>query len=413
MTRFAGFSRLSATLLALVLGIAAPLASEAAGSVAVRAKTIHVVAGPSIEDGVIVIEEGKITAIGPRAAVTIPPGMRVLEAQVATPGLVDVRSTVGVSGMLNQSHDQDQFERSAPVQPSLRAIDAYDARDPLVAYVRSLGVTTVQTGHAPGEVVSGQLMVVKTAGGTVEDAVVVHESGVAVTLGRTALKSGGKSPGTRAKSVALLRAALAGAQDYQRKAGAKEGEPRARDLEREVLARVLDGEVPLVVTANRVEDIASALRLREEFGFRLVLDMAAEAPALLDEIRAAKVPILLHPTMYRSFGDTESLSFRTAATLADAGVPFAIQSGYESYVPKSRVVLFEAAVAAARGLGFERALRAVTLDAARILGIDARVGSLEVGKDGDVALFDGDPFETTTHVTGVVIDGAVVSETPR
>ena len=118
----------------------------------------------------------------------------------------------------------------------------------------------------------------------------------------------------------------------------------------------------------------------------------------------------VHPTMFRAGDETENLSMETPATLKKAGIPVALQSGYESYVPKTRVVLFEAAEAAANGLPFEDALSLVTIDAARILGIEARVGSLETGKDGDVALFDGDPFELTTHVTGVVINGRVVSE---
>ncbi len=125
------------------------------------------------------------------------------------------------------------------------------------------------------------------------------------------------------------------------------------------------------------------------------------------------MPVILHPTMSRAGGDAENLSMETASTLQKAGIPVALQSGYETYVPKTRVVLFEAALAAANGLTFDQALATVTIDAAKILGVDKRVGSLEAGKDGDLALFDGDPFEYATHVTGVVIDGVVVSETPQ
>ena len=107
------------------------------------------------------------------------------------------------------------------------------------------------------------------------------------------------------------------------------------------------------------------------------------------------MPVIIHPTMTRAFGEHENLSFETAAKLVAAGMPVALQSGYEAYVPKTRVVLFEAAVAAANGLSFEQALKTITIDAAKILGIADRVGSLEVGKDGDVALYDGDPFEYT------------------
>jgi imidazolonepropionase-like amidohydrolase len=167
------------------------------------------------------------------------------------------------------------------------------------------------------------------------------------------------------------------------------------------------------VTAHRATDIATALRIAREFDIRIVLDGAAESYLLTSQIKAAGVPVILHPTMWRTVGETENLSMETAARLRDAGIPFALQSGYEDYVPKTRVVLFEAALAAARGLTPEQALNAVTMAPARILGIDKRVGSIEPGKDGDVVLFDGDPFEYTSHVTTVLIDGQVVSDTPQ
>jgi imidazolonepropionase-like amidohydrolase len=157
----------------------------------------------------------------------------------------------------------------------------------------------------------------------------------------------------------------------------------------------------------------TALRLAREFDLDMVLSGASEAYLVLDALREAEVPVILHPTMARASGERENLSFETAARLAEAGIPFAIQSGYEGYVPKTRVVLFEAAIAAAHGLGRDRALRAVTLDAARILGLDGRLGSLTPGKDADLVLFDGDPFEYTSHVCAVVIDGRVVEETCR
>ena len=164
---------------------------------------------------------------------------------------------------------------------------------------------------------------------------------------------------------------------------------------------------------GRAQDIASALRLAREFGFKLVLDGAAESYLLIDAIKEAAVPVIVHPSMYRTWGDRKNLSFETAATLRHAGIRVALQSGYESYVPKTRVVLFEAAIAAANGLTFEEALATITIDAARILGVEDRVGSLEPGKDGDVALYDADPFEYTSHCVGVVIDGKVVSDSSR
>ena len=402
-------------LLTYALGALALLSPLAPAQVAVRGGVVHTMAGPPIKDGVVLIRDGKIAEVGPADSVQIPAGFEVLRAAVVTPGLVDARSVVGVAGYYNQQKgDQEQHEDSSPVQPELRALDAYNPREALVHWVRGFGVTTVQTGHAPRELVPGQLFIVKTRSTTADDAAMRPFSAVAATLSNAAKRSDKSSPGTRAKMMSMLRSKLIEAQEYAAKReAAKDGSPPPRDLALEAMCGVLSGEVPMIVTAHRAQDIASALRLAREFDFKLILDGASEAYLLLDELKSADTPIILHPSMKRASGDAENLSFETAARLEEAGIPFAIKSGYEAYVPKTRVILFEAAIAASHGLGFDPALRSVTLDAARILGVDGRVGSLEVGKDGDVALYDGDPFEYTTHCVGTVIEGAVVARGER
>ncbi len=399
-------------------------APTARAQVVVRGEVVYTAAGPAIHDGVIVIEKGKITAVGPASEVTIPVGFKVLRAKIVTPGLVDAHSTIGVSGIFNYAHDQDQLEHSAPIQPQLRAIDAYNCREELVAYARGFGVTTVHTGHAPGELISGQTIVVKTFGNTVDEALVLDPATIAATLDQSARKSEkGKSPGTRGKMMSLLRQKLIKAREYLRKRAAgeevgndgdeKEKKPTARDLELEALGGLLAREIPLMVTVNRAQDIANALRLKREFDLRLILDGAAESYLLIPEIKKHGVPVFVHPSMARAFGGMKNMSFETAAKLVHAGIHVALQSGYESYVPKTRVLVFEAGVAAANGLTFDEALATITITPARILGIDDRVGSLEIGKDGDVALFDGDPFEYTTHCIGVIGEGIVVSDEPQ
>jgi imidazolonepropionase-like amidohydrolase len=400
--------RMHAALLAGAVPIllcTAPLAGTA--QLAVRGGTIHTVSGDPITDGVVLVDaDGRIAQVGPAASVTIPVGVTVLEATVVTPGLVDARSVVGLSGILGSElpSDQDHLELSSALQPELRALDAYNTRDPLVEWVRELGTTTLHTGHGPGALISGQTMVVKTRGRTVEGSLVDSIATFAGTLGPEVSRGGSGWPGTRSRGMAMLRSLLLRGQ-----AALERQEEAGSDLALQGALQILRGEVPLMITAQQVPEIMAALRLQREFGFDLILDGAAEAYLVLDEIRDAGVPVILHPTMARHQGSLVNATYVTAQRLAEAGIPFAIPSGSEPYFPKTRVVLMEGAMAAGFGLPHARALQAITLDPARILGLDHRVGSLEVGKDGDLVLFDGDPFEYTTRVCGVVIEGEVVS----
>jgi imidazolonepropionase-like amidohydrolase len=406
---------------ALLTLLAFTAASALAAQVAVRGDTVYTMAGPPIHDGVVVMRDGKIESVGPAAQVKIPAGCRVVQAKVVTPGLIDAHTAVGLTGYLNQPQDQEQLEKSAPIQPELRAIDSYDPDEPLIAYVRSFGVTTMHTGHAPGALISGQTMIVKTRGKTADQAAIVPAAMVAATLGEESLGEQNKSPGTRAKQISMLRDEFIKAKEYlakqekpaaDNKDAGNKGKP-ARDLRLEAVGRILKGEMPLLVTAERDRDIVSAIRLGKEFNLRIVLDGAADAPFILDRIKESGYPVILHPTMKRAFGPAENLSFETASKLQTAGIPYALQTSFEGYVPKTRVLVWEAAWAAANGLTFEQALASITINAARLLGIEKRVGSLEAAKDGDLALYDGDPFEYTSHCTGVFIDGQQVSDAVR
>jgi imidazolonepropionase-like amidohydrolase len=381
------------------------------GAFAVRGAKVFPVAGAPIDDGVVLVRDGKIAQVGRAADVVLPDGLPVRRAAVVTPGLIDAHATVGLTGILNVPHDQDQLDRTAAVQPELRALDAYHARDPLVAWLRGLGITTVHTGHAPGALVSGQTMVVKLHGRSADQDVVVPLAMVAVTLGDGGRGPGGKSPGTRAKAVAMLREQLLQARHYAAKR--QRDADAAVDLGLDVLARVLQREIPLLITAHRAHDLQAALRIADEFEVQVVLDGAAEAYTMLPEIQRAGVWVLPHPAMARTVGELANGTMELPKLLLEARVPFALQSGFEGYVPKTRVVTFEAGVAVGRGLPADAALRALTLDAARLLGVGQRLGSLEPGKDADLALWDGDPFEYTTHCLGAVIDGVEYADGPR
>ena len=371
--------------------------------IAVKGEKVYTMNGDVIEKGVVLIEGNQIKNVGSQSGINIPENFKVIEGKFVTPGLIDSRSVVGLAGVYNQKHDQDQLEKSDPIQPELRAIDAYNPREELVEWIREFGITTINTGHAPGALISGQTMIVKTYG-TLQNTILDTISMVSFSLGKE-VSSEFKVPGSRPKGIAMLRSKLYEAKAYLEKQNSDD-KKSAINLENEILAKVLKKEVPALITADKAVDILGALRLAKEFNLELILDGAEESYMVLDEIKEAEVPIILHASMSR----LESGSFETASKLQKAGIPFAIQSGYESYVPKTRVVLFEAAILAANGLSFEEALASITIDAAKILKIDDKVGSIEVGKNADIAIYNGDPFEYTTHCCGVIIDGKIMKQ---
>lgn len=391
-----------------ILVICAASFAMAKAQVAIKGETVYTVSGNPIQNGVVLIKNGKIENVG--ANLSIPSGYKIYEAKVVTPGLVDARSMVGLSGALNIPVDQDQLERSGPIQPDLRAIDAYNPEETLVKVVRDNGVTTLHTGHGIGALVSGQTMVVKTKMGTPEEVAVQPLAMLAMTIGPS-VSGNFSSPGTKAKQVAMIRTELLKAQGYLKKLNDKDSTKRpAEDLKMDVLAKLLRGEIKALITANSSVDIMSAIRLAKEFNLKLVLDGAAEAYRLIPQIKEAKAEIILHATMARNGGDMVNMTRESAALLTAAGIPVSIETGYEGYVPKTRILLFEAAQAIPYGLSFNDALKAITIHPAKLLGLEKKVGTLEKGKDADVVLYNGDPFEYLTKVCMVFIDGELVGD---
>jgi imidazolonepropionase-like amidohydrolase len=388
------------------------LAASASAGLAVSAETIYTMSGQPIEQGIILIEDGKISAVGPATSINIPNDYDRLAAVIVTPGLIDARSVVGLSGAFNVSADQDQDERTGPNQAILRAIDAYNPTELLVQWVNRFGVTTLQTGPGRANVIAGQTAIVKTRGGTLAEVLVKAPSAMIFNLGEIPKQTYGEErqePGTRMATAAIIRGALADAANYrQQLAAGKKGKPVDRDLTKESLLPVLAGEIPAIIMAHRADDISTAIRIAKEFDLRLIIDSATEAYLIPDTLLEAKVPILVHPTLQRNDRhETLNTSLENAALLHAANIPIAIQSGTESYVPKTRVLLLEAAIAHAAGLPFEATLEAITIGPAQMLGIDNRVGSIATGKDADLVLFDANPFEYMSHVTTVLVDGEV------
>ena len=399
------FINLMRSFLFAVLFGATTWAQNSNNSYIIDAESIHIGTGKLLSNGRILVNKAIIQAVGTQYEIDAPGGAVRLEAQVVTPGFIVAHTVVGLAGYLNDpGSDQDQLDRSNAIQPELRALDAYNPEEPLVAHLRNHGITTIQTGHAPGAIVSGQSLIIKTNAQRAEQAL-VHKSMLTFSLGGV-ISGAFSKPGTRAKAMAMIRQELHKAEEYAHKRAA--GTLLSTDLGMEALADLLDGQTQALVSVHKAQDILTALRLQKEFNFPMVLDGVAEIYLVLDQVKESGVPVVIHPTMLRATGEAVNVSMETAALLAREGIPFAFQSGHENYVPKTRVILFEAGVAVNNGLSSRLAVQHLSLYAAQLLGIDQRVGSLEVGKDADLVLFNGDPFEYTTTVDLVMIDGQLM-----
>jgi imidazolonepropionase-like amidohydrolase len=380
---------------------------------AIRAGRIETVSQGRIDNGVLLIEDGKIKAVGSEADVKVPDDWPVLTARTVTPGMIDAHTVVGLSGAVNIDADQDQDEMSDPNQADLRVLDSFNPREPLLELLCREGVTVVHAVPGRANVIAGQTGIFRTSGRTAESMALRVPAGLLVNLGEVPKSSySNRQPTTRMGTAALLRTAFAQARNHARNvADAKSEDKRPpHNPKLEALGLALQGKVPVLFAANRADDLCTALRLAKEFKLQARLELATEGYLIADRLSEAKVPVVVHPTMQRPGATMETYHSHlgNAAVLADHKIPLAIGTGFEAYVPKTRVLRHEAAMAMVNGLGRERALRAITLDAARILGLDAQRGSIDKGKVADLVLFDGDPFEHATHVTHTLIDGRVV-----
>jgi imidazolonepropionase-like amidohydrolase len=392
-----------------------PVAVEGDVQTVIYAGRVYPVGRAPINDGAILIADGKVRFVGPRADLQMPARARVITAAAATPGLIDTHAVVPLTGALNLPADQDQDEHSDPNQADLRVLDGFNPNEPLLEFLRNQGVTVVHATPGRVNVIAGQTGVFRTFGRTAEGMKIRFPAGMLVNLGEIPKQSyPGKAPITRMATASLVRNALAQAKNNsQKRAAAKDPDKKPPvNLKLEALELLLDRKIPCVFSAHRADDLDTALRLASEFHIDPILDLATEGYLIADAIAQSKAPVIVHPTMQRSASSMETLNsfLGNAAFLADKHIPLAIGTAFEGYVPKTRVLRQEAAVAAVNGLGIDRALHSVTLGAAQLLGIADRYGSLENGKVADVVLYDGDPFENTTHVTHTIMDGRVVFE---
>jgi len=397
------------------------------GTLIFRGAKIYPVAGPPIERGVIVVEGGKIKAIGPEGQVAIPSGAVVedLSGQVIIPGLVDTHSHVGIYPRPSVPAHQDGNEQTGPVQPALRAIDAIWPADPGIRMAQAGGVTTANIMPGSANVVGGQTAYVKLRGSTIEEMLIPGTlGGLKMANGENPKKSYGSrhlAPSTRMAEAALARRLFVRAQEYQRKwqayrqahgEGKTDAKPPERDLELEPVVEALEGKRIVQHHTHRADDILTVLRLAEEFHFRVVIQHGTEAYKLADELARRKVPVSLI-VIDAPGGKFETAEFNLAgaAILERAGVKIAIHT--DDYINSSRFLIREAALAVREGLSEESALRALTLNGAEMLDLGQRIGSLEPGKDADLVVLSGPPFSVYTRVLATYIEGTKVFDRSR
>jgi imidazolonepropionase-like amidohydrolase len=320
------------------------------------------------------------------------------------PGLVDAHTHHGVYAEVTGPEGADGNEMTAPIVPHVRALDSLNWFDPAFDDSVAHGVTTVNVVPGSGNVIGGQGMVVKTWGLRPADRILLQPSGVKMALGENPKRVHGakdRTPATRLGNAALMREAFVEARNYQRKRARGEGE---RDLRWEILADVLAGKIPARCHAHRADDILTALRISREFGFPLTIEHCTEGHLVADELAAAGVMCTLGPLLTgKSKQELKDRSLEAAAALEEAGVVFGFTTDHP-VIPTYSLPLC-AAYAVAAGMSRQGALRALTLDGARLVGLEQRIGSLEAGKDADCFIADGDLLDPRTKVLATFVDG--------
>ncbi|GAB4065453.1 amidohydrolase [Angustibacter speluncae] len=380
--------------------------------VAVTGGYVVPVEGAPIEGGTVLLRDGKVAAIG--AKVRVPKGARVVDAtgQWVLPGFVEAHAHLGVHEEAEGWAGQDTNEMTDPNGARMRALDAINPAEEGFRDALSGGVTTAVVKPGSGNPIGGQSVALKTWGRIVDEMVVKAPAGVKSALGENPKRVYGdqkKLPSTRQGVAAVIRDAFTKAQDYRarRDRALKAKEPFDRDTTLEVLVRVLDGELPWSQHSHRADDIATAVRLSEEFGYRLVLHHGTEGHLIADVLADKGIPVVIGPLFTtRSKVELRNRSLRNPGLLAKAGVTIAITTDHP--VVPIHFLVHQATLAVKEGLDRDEALRALTINPARISGVDDRVGSLAVGKDADVVIWSGDPLDVMSRALTVFIGGREV-----
>ncbi len=381
---------------------------------------IDPVTKPRIARGTVLVKDGRVAAVGKK--VTIPRSAERVDAKgrLLTPGLIDAHTHAGLAedGMPG---DNDINERTDPVTPQVRAVDAFRPTDAALLEAAQSGVTAAFITPGSANVICGMGSVVKTLAPSVARQIVKLDAGLKCATGENPKRVYGsqqKMPSTRMGTAAVMRAAMNKAKLYVQKKRvharkrAKAKDPFETDLGLEVLAGMLAGKYPARCHAHRSIDMLTAIRISEEFGYRLVFEHATECCDILDELAARKIPVVIGPTFgMRVKVELHHKSFATVPAAVAAGLTVAITA--DTDVTPLRYLNVYAALAMREGLSAADALRCLTINPAKICGVADRLGSIERGKDADLVLWAGDPFDARTRTAAVWITGEPVDMTVK
>lgn len=388
-------------------------ATTTTGSVAITGGYVVPVDGDPIEGGTVLVEDGVITAVG--TGVTLPEGVRIVDAsgRWVLPGFVEAHAHLGVSEQGEGWAGADVNEKTDPNGAAFRAIDAINIEEEGFRDALTGGVTSAVVKPGSANPIGGQTVAIKTWGGrTVDEQVIQAAVSVKSALGENPKRvygDKGKLPSTRLGVAAVIRQAFVEAQNYAaaREQAEAEGKHHPRDLKLETLAKVLAGDLIWDQHTHRHDDIATALRLAREFGYRLVVNHGTDGVRVADVLAEAEVPVIYGPLLVgRSKVELRDRSTANLAKLAEAGVEVAITTDHP--VVPIEFLVHQASFAVKEGLDREVALRALTVNPARILGLEKRIGALRAGLDGDVVVWSGDPLDVYARAEQVFISGCEV-----
>lgn len=376
---------------------------------------IKTMAGADIVDGVIHVENGKIVEIGSRDETAVHPAghEQVLEIRngIIMPGIIEAHCHMGITEEKKAMEGDDCNETVNPITPWLRAVDAVNTMDAAFDDAVRAGITSAMVGPGSSNVVGGQFVFLKTKGRRIDDLIVKAPAAMKIAFGenpKVNYSGQGKSPSTRMAIAGMLRQELFEAREYvRRKEKAQaDGETFEEDFARECWIPVLRREIPLKAHVHRVDDIFTAVRIAREFGLNVTLDHCSEGHLIAEELAAEGFPAIVGPDLAsRSKIEVQNMAFKTVGILNKAGVMTAVTTDHPVSLIQSLPLCAGMAVKA--GLDLEEGYRSITIYPARICGVEDRVGSLEVGKDADIAIFNGNPMEVFTETLYTIIDGEI------